>query len=103
MVLIVFGAKLGIAHSCLGRPSSQRVADIQQSARDPDGCRSGQENPEKHVAPAQDRTTGGVEIGTLKEWDSGRILLDIKLDDPSKKEAHLAALRVQFGMDDAQS
>ncbi|MBV8270954.1 MAG: hypothetical protein JO067_01645 [Cupriavidus sp.] len=38
----------------------------------------------------------GSEIGTLKDLDSARIVLDIQIADPAAREAHLATLRKMF-------
>jgi ParB family chromosome partitioning protein len=57
--------------------------------------------PTKAMSRQHKIRQGGAEVGTLKEWDSGRIVLDIKLDDPSKRDSHLAALKRQFGLDEA--
>lgn len=44
---------------------------------------------------------GDAEIGILKEWDSGRVVLELKLSDPTLRDKHLSALRRQFGLEDA--
>lgn len=41
----------------------------------------------------------GAEIGTLKDWDSGRIVLDITVANPAEREQHLEALKRQFGVE----
>lgn len=43
----------------------------------------------------------GRELGTLKEWDSGRVVLDIKFDDPKKRDLLLNDIKSQFGLDSA--
>lgn len=39
----------------------------------------------------------GAEIGVIKEWDNGRVLLDIKLADGVSREALVAEMRKRFG------
>ncbi|CAG9184381.1 ParB/RepB/Spo0J family partition protein [Cupriavidus respiraculi] len=34
----------------------------------------------------------GQPIGTLKEWDNGRVTVDMTFDDPAKREAYVASL-----------
>ncbi|WP_416046708.1 ParB/RepB/Spo0J family partition protein [Cupriavidus basilensis] len=42
---------------------------------------------------------GGVELGTLKEWDTGRVTLDLTLTDPAKREALLSNLKAHLDVD----
>ncbi|SPA23662.1 Chromosome partitioning protein ParB [Cupriavidus taiwanensis] len=42
----------------------------------------------------------GVVIGTLKEWDNGRVTLDMTFDDPVKREAYVASVKNQLDVDD---
>lgn len=39
----------------------------------------------------------GQEIGVLKEWDNGRVLMDIRVIDPLTREALVAEMRKRFG------
>ena len=43
----------------------------------------------------------GRELGTLKEWDSGRVVLDIKFNDQKQRDALLNDIKSQFGLDGA--
>lgn len=45
------------------------------------------------------RTDGGQLLGTIKEWDSGRVMLDVQLTDRSAREALVEALKTRFGLD----
>ncbi|CAG9177163.1 Nucleoid occlusion protein [Cupriavidus laharis] len=45
------------------------------------------------------RTDGGQLLGTIKEWDSGRVMLDVQLSDRSAREALVEALKARFGLD----
>lgn len=45
------------------------------------------------------RTSGGELLGTIKEWDSGRVVLDVQLTDRDAREALLEALKARFGLD----
>jgi ParB family chromosome partitioning protein len=45
------------------------------------------------------RTDAGELLGTIKEWDSGRVLLDVHLSDRNARDALLDALKARFGLD----
>ncbi|AKK24774.1 ParB/RepB/Spo0J family partition protein [Pandoraea oxalativorans] len=49
--------------------------------------------PRRNVSRQHKLRDAGIEIGTLKEWDSGRIVLDITVVDPAKRDAYLVALK----------
>lgn len=40
----------------------------------------------------------GAEIGTFKEWDSGRLLLDVEVADPGSREKVLGVLKEHFNV-----
>lgn len=42
----------------------------------------------------------GRQIGSLKEWDSGKISLEVVLKDPKERTALVAELRTRFGLAD---
>lgn len=41
----------------------------------------------------------GEEIGVIKEWDTGRVTLDVSLADQAEREALVAELRKRFGLE----
>jgi ParB family chromosome partitioning protein len=43
----------------------------------------------------------GRELGTLKEWDSGRVVLDIRFDDTKKRDSLINEIKAKFGLDNA--
>jgi ParB family chromosome partitioning protein len=43
---------------------------------------------------------GGAQIGSLKEWDSGKVTLEVVLPDPKDRTALVNALREKFGLVD---
>ncbi|NWK46965.1 ParB/RepB/Spo0J family partition protein [Ralstonia pickettii] len=45
------------------------------------------------------RSAEGDLLGTIKEWDSGRVMLDVKLADRSARESLVEALKSRFGLD----
>lgn len=53
----------------------------------------------KEVSRQHKLIAEGVEIGVIKEWDSGRVLLDIKLGDQVTRENLVAEIRKRFGLD----
>lgn len=38
----------------------------------------------------------GQEVGVLKDWDDGRVMLEIRLDDPKRREALVEMLKGEF-------
>lgn len=40
----------------------------------------------------------GRELGAIKDWDSGRVMLDVKVDDPQEREQLVTMLREKFGL-----
>ncbi|WP_431153256.1 ParB/RepB/Spo0J family partition protein [Acidovorax facilis] len=42
----------------------------------------------------------GQQIGSLKEWDSGKVALEVVLADPKERAALVAELRTRFGLAD---
>jgi ParB family chromosome partitioning protein len=38
----------------------------------------------------------GRQVGTLKEWDSGRVVLEVNLPDPAARESLVADLKHRF-------
>lgn len=45
------------------------------------------------------RSAEGDLLGTIKEWDSGRVMLDVKLVDRGARESLVEALKSRFGLD----
>jgi ParB family chromosome partitioning protein len=45
------------------------------------------------------RSAEGDLLGTIKEWDSGRVMLDVKLGDRGARESLVEALKSRFGLD----
>jgi ParB family chromosome partitioning protein len=45
------------------------------------------------------RTSDGEVLGTIKEWDSGRVVLDVQLAERDAREALVEALKSRFGLD----
>ena len=41
----------------------------------------------------------GEEVGVIKEWDTGRVTLDVKLPDQADREVLVAELRKRFGLE----
>jgi len=42
----------------------------------------------------------GQAVGTLKEWDNGRVTLDMTFDDAAKREAYVASMKHQLELDE---
>ncbi|CAG9181924.1 ParB/RepB/Spo0J family partition protein [Cupriavidus pampae] len=45
------------------------------------------------------RTDAGQLLGTIKEWDSGRVMLDVQLADRNAREDLVELLKTRFGLD----
>jgi len=43
----------------------------------------------------------GRELGSLKEWDSGRVVLDIKFDDQIHRDSLISEIKAKFGLNSA--
>ena len=43
---------------------------------------------------------GGLLVGTLKEWDKGRVTVDITFEDATKREAYIASIKHQLELDE---
>lgn len=41
----------------------------------------------------------GRELGTLKEWDSGRVVLDIRFEDTKHRDSLISEIKTKFGLD----
>ena len=42
----------------------------------------------------------GVSLGSLKEWDSGKVALEVMLQDPKERSSLMTILRERFGIND---
>ena len=51
----------------------------------------------KEISRQHKLHSDGQEIGVIKEWDNGRVLLDIRLPDGMTREALVAEMRKRFG------
>lgn len=51
----------------------------------------------KEISRQHKLHSDGQEIGVIKEWDNGRVLLDVRLPDGVSREALVAELRKRFG------
>lgn len=44
-----------------------------------------------------------AQVGVIKDWDNGRVLLDVRIDDQAARELLVAELRKRFGLDKESS
>jgi len=72
------------------------------SRRDIEMARKGLENPKQRKPREGARQyrigTGASQIGTIKEWDSGKVMLEVKLLDPVKRAELVSELCKRFGL-----
>lgn len=74
--------------------STRQVAAIRAKLETADGRKR------KETSRQYKIHSGDLQIGSLKEWDSGKVLLEIVLPDAKDRVAMVAALRAQFGLID---
>ena len=72
--------------------SSRQVAGIRA------GLESGSQRKPKENSRQYKIHASGSQIGSLKEWDSGKVQLEVVLADPKDRAALVAELRARFGL-----
>jgi ParB family chromosome partitioning protein len=84
---------------------ARRIVDESLTFRKVESIRKNAElgkRPKKQLSRQYKITASdGKELGTLKEWDSGRVVLDIKFNDSKQRDALLNDIKSQFGLDGA--
>jgi ParB family chromosome partitioning protein len=82
----------------------QRTVDEDLSSRALESLRAKIENAKprkkKEVSRQYRIKAGKTQIGFIKEWDSGRVALDINLVDPKEREALVEELKRRFQIGD---
>lgn len=82
----------------------QRTVNEDLSSRALESLRSKLEEAKprkkKEVSRQYRIKSGKTQIGFIKEWDSGRVALDINLVDPKEREALVAELKQRFQIGD---
>lgn len=82
----------------------QRTVDEDLSSRTLESLRTKLEGAKprkkKEVSRQYRIKAGKVQIGFIKEWDSGRVALDINLVDPKEREALVEELKRRFQIGD---
>jgi ParB family chromosome partitioning protein len=82
----------------------QRTVNEDLSSRALESLRSKLEDAKprkkKEVSRQYRIKAGKTQIGFIKEWDSGRVALDINLVDPKEREALVAELKQRFQIGD---
>lgn len=72
------------------------------SRRDIEQARKALEHPKvrktREGARKYSIVSNDIQIGSLKDWDSGKVLLEVKIDDPSKRVELVAELCKRFGI-----
>ena len=84
---------MGYAHQIVSGTITTRELDAVLAATTTDTpARKTKEISRQHKLHSE-----GQEIGVLKEWDNGRVLMDIRVLDPLTREALVAEMRKRFG------
>lgn len=72
--------------------SSRALAKLRTSAQEGKGRKP------KELPRAYKIARAGAAIGALKEWDSGKVVLEVSLADPKERAHLLATLKEHFGL-----
>lgn len=105
---VFIGYELFLAAKNLNEEDLQALVDriIQQnlSSRDVEAIRrqieQGGQRKRKEVSRQYKITQGNAQIGVIKEWDSGKVALEIKLADPKERNALLDELKRRFHLEE---
>lgn len=77
----------------------QRVVDEDLSSRELEAIRKKHEKPArkpKEVSRQYKIRSGEAQIGFIKEWDSGKVAFEVRLDDPQERDALVEELKKRF-------
>lgn len=72
--------------------STRALAKLRTSAQEGKGRKP------KELPRAYKIASAGAAIGTLKEWDSGKVVLEVNISDPKERVHLLATLKEHFGL-----
>lgn len=104
---ISIGYELTLFHKAAGEERTaqlaKRIVDEDLSFSKVEAVRKKAEQGTKakrHTSRQYKLIHDGAELGTLKEWDTGRISLDLTLEDPAKREKLLASLKRELDLDE---
>ncbi|MDC8773451.1 ParB/RepB/Spo0J family partition protein [Roseateles albus] len=75
--------------------SSREVAAIRAKLE------TGDKRKRKETSRQYKIQRSGQQIGSLKEWDSGKVALEVVMADPKERAALVAELRTRFGLVDS--
>jgi ParB family chromosome partitioning protein len=79
---------------------TRRVRDKEVTRRELETLRKSRETPEPKGQKVHSRQhkcfDNEIAIGVLKEWDSGRIILELEIADPIKKQQFISEMRLRF-------
>lgn len=100
------GYELTLAAKKLSEPELldlvERIVTEDLSSREVSAIRAKLETGDKRKRKETSRQYkiqhAGQQIGSLKEWDSGKVALEVVLADPKERAALVAELRTRFGL-----
>lgn len=83
--------------------AAQRVADGEMTSREIIELRMRHEAPaaarkQKEISRQHKIMSDGAVIGTIKDWDSGKVVLEVTLSDPVDRAKLLETLKDRFGI-----
>ena len=76
-----------------GEMSSREIIELRQRYEKPAATRKQKEISRQHKIMSD-----GAVIGTIKDWDSGKVVLEVTLADPSDRAKLLETLKERFGV-----
>lgn len=86
---------------------AKQIRQGDMSRRDIENARKAMANPKvrkpREGARQYRIVAGESQIGTIKEWDSGKVMLEVSLEDPAKRAELVEELRKRFGLGQADS
>jgi ParB family chromosome partitioning protein len=111
-----FGVAIGYEIFLFAKSSSEaatlalidRVVQEDLSSREVEAIRKKRDSqhgrkPKEVSRQYKIRVDDGVQIGVIKEWDSGKVALEVTLKDQREREALLAELKRRFNLGDIDS
>lgn len=78
-----------------GEAGRKEVAELRATLESPAKERKPKENSRQYKIQIE-----GAEAGSIKEWDSGRLALDVVIKDPAERSAILHELKRRFHIND---
>jgi ParB family transcriptional regulator, chromosome partitioning protein len=76
----------------VGEAGRKEVQEVRRRLEDP------RQRKRKETSRKYKIVKDETEIGSVKVWDSGRVVLDVVVHDPSEREQVLGEIKSRFGI-----